>query len=408
MKSYSNITKIITGLLLLSVFLSACKKKDQNNPIPVPVVLSCNDINADATWADRGDGIDYILNCVITVNAKLTIQPGVIIQCKNGAGIIIETGGTLVAAGSSAKTIKLAGDVDVAGIWKGIYVRSSSVLNEISYCTISNAGNSSFDGSTDKMANIRVNLGARLKLTNSTISKSLKDGLLIDGFDTDNACPITTFSANIFTDNQNYPISAVASLGNELDGANSTYSGNTYNKVLFRGGRLFGAHTWQKMNVPYLIKNVVSVGYDVQDGNLTIQPGVTVQFATDAGLCTGDYSSGSWLKIVGSSPPNIITLTGETQTPGAWKGIAFQSTSVNNQISYAEISYGGSSSYTGNTAQKGNIMAGAWSAGSFTLDNTNVLNSAAWGIYATLSSPAVTIAGSNYLSGNVSGNYHHE
>lgn len=408
MKTRSAQAKIMATFLLLSVFISACKNNKQNTPIPAPVVLSCNDINADAVWADRGDGIDYILNCVISVNAKLTIQPGVTIQCKNGAGIIVETTGTFIAAGTTSKPIIMAGDVDVAGIWKGIYIRSSSVLNEISYCTISHAGNSSFDGSTDKMANIRLSIGAKLKLTNSTISKSLKDGLLIDGFDTDNACPITTYSSNTFTANQNYPVSSVASLGNVLDGTNSSYSGNTYDKVLFRGGRLFGTHTWQKMNVPYLVKNVVSVGYDVQDGNLTINPGVTVQFATDAGLCTGDYSGGSWMKIVGSSPPNIITLTGETQTPGAWKGIAFQSTSSNNQISYAEISYGGSSSYTGNTAQRGNIMAGAWSAGSFTMDNTNVLNSAAWGIYATLPSPAITVAGSNYLSGNASGNYHHE
>ncbi len=393
-------------IMIMTVYVSACKNKNQ--PInPVPIVIGCNDVNLDATWEDRGDGIDYILDCAITVNAKLTIKPGVTIQCKTNSGIIVETAGTLVAAGTAAAPISFAGDVAAAGVWKGIYIRSSSVLNEISYCTVSHAGNSSFDGSTGKMANIRVNLTARLKLTNSTISKSLKDGLLIDGLDTDDVCPISNFSSNNFTDNLNYPISAIASLGNLLDGNVSTYTGNTKNKILFRGGNLFGTHAWKKMAVPYFIENVVSIGYDIQNGNLTIEPGSTLQFANDAGLCTGDYATGSWLKANGTASERIV-FTGETALPGTWKGIAFQSTNPNNQISYADISYGGSSSYTGATQKKANLHAGAWSNGTFTIANSTISNSGAWGIWVTLGSPGVTVPGSVTYSGNASGNYYAE
>lgn len=393
----------VLTVLWMTVFLSACKKGGTGT-----LTITCSDINDATTWTDRGDGVDYIVTCLIAVNAKLTIEPGVVIQFKNGSGILVETSGSLVAAGTAANPIEFRGETDVPGIWKGIYIKSGSVLNEISYCLITNGGGASFDGNTTKLANIRLSLTSKLKLNNSTISNSYKDGLLIDGLDTDDDNPVTQFSNNSFTGNQNYPISALGSLGNVLDGTNSTYSGNTYDKVLFRGGRLFGTHVWKKMSVPYLIQDVISVGYDVNDGNLTINPGVTVQFANDAGLCTGDYASGSWMKIVGSSPPNIIKLTGETSTPGAWKGIAFQSTSPNNQISYAEISYGGSSSYTGNPVQKGNIMGGAWSAGTFTINNTNVLHSAAWGIYITLPSPNVIIDGSIYFDGNATGSVYHE
>ncbi len=400
-KSVFGISLII--FLIMTVFLSACKK---GNDLPdnVPVALSCTDINSSITWADRGDGVDYILDCVISVNAKLTIAPGVIIRCNSNSGIVIETSGSLVVAGTAAMPIELKGETDIAGIWKGVYIKSGSVLNE----TVTNGGGTSFDGNGLKLAIIRLSLSAKLKLSNSIVSKSYKDGLLVDGLDADSESPVTQFSNNTFTENQNYPISALAALGNVLDGTGSTYSGNTNNKILFRGGRLFGGHIWKKMSVPYLIQDVVSVGYDTQDGNLTISPGVTAQFAADTGLCTGDYASGSWIRIIGSSPPNVVKLTGETATTGSWKGIAFQSTSPNNQISYAEISYGSSSSYTGNPAQKGNVIAGAWSAGSFVMDNTNVLNSVASGVYATLPSPAITIDGSNYLSGNTSGTYYHE
>jgi hypothetical protein len=388
--------------LTLSVFIAACRR--DNDPIPA---LSCNDINENTVWSDRGDGVDYILNCVITVNAKLTIEPGVIIQFRSNAGIVIESAGSLVAAGTSVKPIQLKGDEDIAGVWKGLYIKSNNVLNELNYCTISNGGSESFDGNTARLANIRVASSAKLKLQNSVVSKSAKDGLYVDGFDTDEANPVTAFSNNQFTGNMNYPVSTIGGTANVLDGESSIYTGNVNNKILLRGGRLFGTHVWKKMAIPYLIESVVSAGYYNNEGNLTIEPGVIVEFAGDAGLCTGDYATGSWLSIVGDAL-NRITLTGETASPGAWKGLAFQSTSPNNVISYTDISYGGSSSYTGNTNQRGNVRAGAWSAGSFTIDNSTITNSEAWGIYVTLSSPAITVPGSVTYSGNTSGNYYHE
>jgi hypothetical protein len=392
--------------ILMTVFLSACKKKD-TAPDNLPVNISCSDISSATTWVDRGDGIDYILPCVISVKAQLTIEPGVTIQVKSGAGILVETTGSLVAVGTSSKEIIFKSEEDVAGVWKGIYIKSNNVLNELNYCRISNGGSASFDGNTTKLANVRVALNAKLKIQNSTISKSAKDGLLVDGLDSDALNPITAFANNTFTGNLNYPISALGSIGNVLDGTGSTYTGNTYNKVLLRGGRLYGAHTWKKMNVPYLIQSIVSVGYYTDNGNLTIEPGVTVQFAGDAGLCTGDYSTGSWLKANGTSA-NRITFTGETAAPGAWKGIAFQSNSSNNQISYADISYGGSSSYTGATQKKANLHGGAWSNGTFTISNATISNSGAWGIWVTLGSPSITVPGSVTYSGNASGNYYQE
>lgn len=396
-------TAKLATVAIMTIFISACNPDTDNTTASIP----CEDINTNQVWEDKGDGIDYILDCTILVNAKLTIEPGVNILVKSGAGIMVETGGTLVAAGTSTKEITFKAENDVAGVWRGIYVKSNDVQNELTYCNISNGGGASFDGNTTKLANVRVGINAKLKLLNCVVAKSAKDGLLVDGFDSDNLNPITAFSSNTFNGNQNYPISAIASVGNVLDGTGSTYTGNTYNKVLFRGGRMYGAHTWKKMNVPYLIQNIASAGYYNDFGSLTIEPGVNIQFAGDAGLCTGDYSTGSWLSIVGTSTERI-TLTGETLSPGAWKGVAFQSTSPNNRVSYADISYGGSSSYTGATQKKANLHAGAWSNGTFTIDNTSITNSEAWGIWVTLGSPAITVPGSVVYSSNASGNYYAE
>lgn len=405
-KALSNVlfTKATTSLMILTVFLSACRRDDID---PAPQNISCTDITTDVVWEDRGDGIDYTVDCIVNVRAKLSIAPGVTIQFKSNAGIDIENGGSLSAIGTIDKPIIMKGDVDAAGVWKGLFFRSNNVLNELNYCTVSNAGNSSFDGNTTKRANIRVANNAQLKIRNSTVSKSGKDGLYVDGLDFDAVNPITVFSNNLFTGNQGYPISTIAATGNVLDGTVSSFTGNTNNKVLFRGGRMYGAHTWKKLNVPYLIESIASVGYYSDNGNLTIEPGATVQFAGDAGLCTGDYSTGSWLKAVGTSTERI-TFTGETASPGAWKGIAFQSTSPNNQLSYVDISYGGSSSYTGATQKRANLHGGAWSAGTCTIDNATITNSQAWGIWVTGPSPDITVPGTVTYSSNASGNYFKE
>lgn len=395
------------GLFLTTLFFTSSCQRDTVDDITDAQPISCNDIDDDAVWADRGPGVDYTLDCIVSVNAKLIIEPGVTILVKSGAGIVIENTGTLIAKGTAADNIVIESEQNVAGVWKGIYIRSNDVLNEINYCRISNGGSGSFDGNSSNRANIRVALNAKLKLQNSTISKSAKDGLLADGLDTDEQGPITLFSGNTFTQNENYPISALGSIASKLDGTGSTYTGNTYNKILLRGGRLFGAHTWAQLSVPYHIESVVMVGYAGDNGNLTIAPGTVVEFGGDAGLAVGEYSPASWMRIVGEATNRII-LTGETALPGAWKGIAFESANVNNRVSYTDISYGGSSSYTGNSSQLGNIMAGAWSPGSFVIDNTTISNSAGYGIYVTLPSPSITVPGTVVYTNNASGNYYEE
>ena len=85
--------------LIMTVFLSACHRDDPDTITPEPI--SCNDINADVVWADRGDGIDYTVDCEITTYAKITIEPGVVIQFENNAGIRVASGGSLKAIGTS-------------------------------------------------------------------------------------------------------------------------------------------------------------------------------------------------------------------------------------------------------------------------------------------------------------------
>lgn len=398
--------KISLFTILLSILIIGSCKKDSKNNVAIPEKISCTDITTEKTLTDRGDGVDYILDCVVSIYGRLTIAPGVVIQCKANSGFWVANSGSLSAVGTAAAPINFKAETEVPGFWKGIYFQSNNPLNELNYCTIEYAGSSSFDGNADNKAGVRVSANGKLKITNSKVYGSASNGLLVDGIDAERNNPISSFSNNEFTGN-NFPLSIIAPVINSLDGMGSKYLGNTKNKILVRGGVLVNDHLWKKTPIPYLINNTVKVGDYGDAANLVINPGVTIQFGSDQGLTTGEYSSGSSLKIVGT-PTERITLTGETPVAGSWKGIAFQSNSPINEIAYTDISYGGSSSFTGATNRLANINAGAYSAGTFKISYSSVTNSAAYGIYVTMPSANIDTTNNVTFSNNASGNYKKE
>lgn len=360
------------------------------------VTLSCSNIEADRVLGKTGGTPDYIVPCVIRIEADLTIEPGVVIWFGNDGGFRVDNSGSLRAVGNDTAQITLRGEVDAAGSWKGLYFNSNNVLNELSYVTVSGGGNSSFDGNAGKTANIRVSAGNKLKLHNCTIEKSDSDGLLADGSETETREPITLFRNNAFTDNGGYPLNVIAPVVSYLDSTGSTYLGNNSQFIKIEAGRPVGTHNWHASPIDYLITNTVFVGDgSTAEGNLTIHPGTTIRFGADAGLNNSGFNIG-YLQVLGTASSPVI-LTGEQQQPGAWKGIGFQSNNVANRIEHAVISYGGASSYTGNASQKANIVVGANSPGTVTVANCTITDSDNCGIYVT-SSSTLTESGNSFAS----------
>ncbi len=386
---------IIGAALLLSV--TSCKKTEQATSF-------CKDINENTTWKNDKDGVDIIVSCPINVDAQLTIEPGTEIEFEGEAGILIGMNGAIKAIGTANEMITLRGKSDTKGAWKGIAVKSNNVANELKYCNITGGGQSGFDGNNFK-AGILIGLNAKLKIANCVVSKSGKDGLYVEGFDSDFENPINVFSSNTFSDNANYPLSILASSVNSLDGTGSTYSNNGKNFINVRGGRMYGDHVWNKTNAPILISGYTIAGYYNDQGNLTVNPGVKIVFAADQGLAVGEYSNG-YVSMIGNANAHV-ELTGENAAPGAWKGICFQSINASNRLSYVDISYGGSSSFTGNGSHLANIVIGGSSTGKASIDNCTVSHSAAYGILIGLNNPEPTISNVTY-SDNASDNYYVE
>lgn len=106
--------------------------------------------------------------------------------------------------------------------------------------------------------------------------------------------------------------------------------------------------------------------------DIIIEPGVTIEFGTDAGL---DISTGS-LKAIGTSEKKI-TFQGANKTKGSWKGLFFKSNDVNNQLDHVTVAHGGGSSFNSN-GDLGNIII--YSSGRLSLKNSVIKDGAAYGL----------------------------
>lgn len=389
----------IGALAIAGLFtLSSCDP-DETTPTPTPGLTDfCDDIDGATTWNNNRDGVDYRVSCVITVTSEMIIDEGTEIEFKDGAGIVVEPGGSLKVRGTSGNMVSMHGITNPIGSWKGLWIKSNSNNNELNYCTVTGGGQESFNGH-DIKSNIRLAVEGKLGIMNSTISNSGRDGIYIDGLDFATENPLRVFTNNTISNNGRYPITTVGTAIGTLDGTGSSYTGNADNRIEIRGGRLIGNHTWNKCSIPYYITYTVSSGYYTDQGNLLINSGTIIQFSHDQGICVGEYSSG-YLRMAGTASERITLQSGDGST---WKGVCFQSTNTQNLLSYVDIDKGGTSSYTGATHKKGNVIVGAWSQGATTIQNCTINNSAAWGVFVSMGSTAPTITSTTY-SGNASGN----
>lgn len=123
------------------------------------------------------------------------------------------------------------------------------------------------------------------------------------------------------------------------------------------------------------IDYIIDCVYVIQ-GDMIINPGVTIQFATDAGLRV--YETGS-LQILGQSNDQVL-LTGEDSTPGSWRGVFFESNDVKNKIEYAEIKYAGGEAFNSNGDQGAVIV---WADTRLNMNNTIITNSETYGFNAS-------------------------
>ncbi|QHT66276.1 hypothetical protein GXP67_06190 [Rhodocytophaga rosea] len=113
---------------------------------------------------------------------------------------------------------------------------------------------------------------------------------------------------------------------------------------------------------------------------LTIKPGVVIEFEADKGMHI--YPQGTL--ITKGTQQERIVFTGKSKTAGFWKGILVQSNTLENELEFATVEFGGSSSYAELLADvKTNVaLAGsATTASSLKIANSLFAFSGGYGLY---------------------------
>ncbi len=232
------------------------------------------DLGGEITWTRLGSPYQIDVSVNVLPGARLTIEPGVVIQTADisSTNYNFDVAGTLIARGTVTEPIRF---VTTSEGWSGVNImgtvehfNTGSVLEYV----ILDGGGYGDSGS-----------GANLHLTDSEVtvrhcqfSNSSGDGILGDNGGSRSVAHVSDSS---FTNNRGYAINfedgnvnpVLSDLTATGNGAGVLYGGNF---VAITGrGILTGTHTWEKMGLPYLLYNQISVE---PTATLIISPGVQI------------------------------------------------------------------------------------------------------------------------------------
>ncbi len=399
-----NFTKTLVLLGLSSVMFTGCFNSPEDDPEgsgnPVatgsgPDTLK-GDIKAEVVlknkFADSGKA-DYRVTADLNILAKVTVEPGVLIEVDAGKGILVKIGGSLTAMGLDTALIIMRGKENTQGYWKGVNIESNSNSNMFAHVVVENGGSDGFTGHGYK-ANITLAGGGRLKMSQSRSTRSGDLGLLVSGSE----AVLADFSNNVFAANTGAPISLRVRHFAYLDTA-SAYTGNgkSYIENFFQGfdDDITGVYSVVGLDVPYELK-----GSHVIKGQLTILPGARFLAVQDAGL---EVASSGFLKAVGTAE-KPIEFSGKEDVAGYWRGIKVLSNSPSNELTHVRLSHGGSKSFDGDANRRANLFLD--NGGRVKITHSQVNKSAKHGVWTYWENCSLEGFSTNDFKGNLGAGVH--
>lgn len=354
-----------------------------------PPIYICDsfgtNLDQDLTLVDRPNApVDYVIDCILRVNANLAINSGVVVEMGADAGIEVRTNGTLSAVGTAAAPITFRGVQETKGYWAGIANASTSTTNEMSYVSISHAGSRNViqGGPTASFYN---NTSGTIKFNNNTLALGGGYGV----FNTLNS-ELVNYANNTITTHDEFPVQIHANDFHQLDGTGSSYTGNTKDMIemSITAGSVITVvddQTWKNPGVPVIQKEgTIGVRAD-----LVVEPGFELVCRPDCNLTIDDAGS---FNAVGTAAMPII-IRGEQSTQGYWNGMYLDGTSTLNKLDHVKITDGGREKPFGAAGAKANLYISQFTT-NLTISNSEFSNSLECGIYT--SNAGVSLSNNTY------------
>ncbi|MCD4697677.1 MAG: hypothetical protein K8S16_15745, partial [Bacteroidales bacterium] len=286
------------------------------------ICLEAGVVSQNQVW--NSVAYDYILLGDVFVRAnssspRLTIEPGNTIKTMPGSKLQIGDytgypgqGGELYAIGTVDSMITFTSFDSTIGGWEGIYFHNYNDtwggVSVMDYCVIENGND----------YNMLCDQSTQPAISNSIIRDAVTDGLRFY----DSYGSVTTSD---FSNFGRYPIYFTDWR------ASPTLSGNTYsakgiNLIALEAGDYSSDRTLYNDGIDYLVLNNIRVMANSSTPLLTIEPGLTLNFASGTILQVAAYDGypgqGGELYAVGN-PGNEITFKPYSDIAGDWEGIYF-------------------------------------------------------------------------------------
>ena len=336
---------------------------------------------------DLGDGVDYIVTANISIDGTriVTVKPGVRIQFEGGnSGLSISGQAALKMIGTSAKPIILEGKPAVAGSWTGIRHRSNNIENQWEYVTIKNAG-----GGSDKAALWLdgISNAIRISIKNCTFSDNTGYGIY-DADDFYSGNHLTGFENNTFTNNTKSALRIRVPEMGSLDSKSSYINnGQKYIEVNKSSSDPDLDIIVKKIEVPYRILKVMKI---IQ--KMTISPGVTFEFASDAGFFISYGSKDASIIAKGTAAEPIKFIGYLPNINGLWQGFVLEGGNPETIFTYCTLDGAGSvKSNPCSGEYKAALSFGASPCGNYTgrgqVTNCTISGSGGYGIVYTTGDP---------------------
>ncbi len=314
--------------------------------------------------------------------------------------------GQLHTSGTAANPVVFTSTSAVEGSWEGLDFNGVDGNCNMDYCEIRYAGS---NGQAVQITSCDDDISFDHALIDNSGSKGIS-------FDSYSSPSITN---STFSNNASHSIAGNAPVVIQNITGN-TFTGNDIDAVLLESGSFSTSTIHRNSNLEYHVGSMIYVS---EGDTLTIEPGVTMKFNSQAGMTV----NGSIIAMGQSG--NEITFTSSASTPSAgnWTSIYLYRIDADCYFDYCYFSYGGQDVYSNPAHEKcllamyqtsantnhayvtnthfshsGGMGVKALSYARFVVDNCSFSNISSYGIYSNNSYSYYVVSNSNF---NTIGDY---
>lgn len=199
--------------------------------------------------------VEYYIDDNWKIAADVVIEPGVRIEMRQNAYVVVESNGSLDATGTPNDKIQILGSDNNKDHWKYIVYVSNETDNKLIHCNIAHGG-----GSWDAQGMVTVQGSGNLTVQNSSLTMGGGYGLFVN--DEDGTLP--NFKDNYFDAFDKQPISLYTfEQSGTLDNTTTFGANNQMPEIRVHGHHYSNNVDVPKLNLPYFLATV----FDIRGGH---------------------------------------------------------------------------------------------------------------------------------------------